>query len=207
MNLYFVTALMMYFPAVILTKSNSNQICPFTLYKPRFDFETSFNDLYEVCHDTSRHHTIWTKFILNRDAAAFKKLTDDAVEWLKDPFFQDIDPSDLYKTETQFLKFKSIIGSADKTKSFFVSKEGKRFYLVEGHMVDSVGFLMKSEQIATFSYVNAAPQWNTIKDGNWAILENYSRQLASNINKDLVVYTGNWVSSKNYKNFISIKKY
>lgn len=43
-----------------------------TLVKTGFRIQSGFVDVYDACHDTTLHHTFYTRFILGRDAAGFQ---------------------------------------------------------------------------------------------------------------------------------------
>lgn len=47
-----------------------------------------------------------------------------------------------------------------------------------------------SHQRATFYYINAAPQWQTLNQNNWNTLEQNVREFSVDRNLDLQVYTG-----------------
>lgn len=43
---------------------------------------------------------------------------------------------------------------------------------------------------ATFVYLNTAPQWRPINEGNWARIEDHVVEMAKVLSKDLIIYTG-----------------
>lgn len=53
-----------------------------------------------------------------------------------------------------------------------------------------IDVLIGSHQRATFYYVNAAPQWQTLNKNNWNVLEQNVRAYAIKRNANLDVYTG-----------------
>lgn len=56
-------------------------------------------------------------------------------------------------------------------------------------------FLYGAQQLTTFWYTNAAPQWQTFNGNNWNAMENDCRAFAGSIGADLEVYTGTYVST------------
>lgn len=162
-----------------------------TLYKIGFSVSTGFVEVYEVCHDASQHHTIWTKFLLTRDAAGFQTGIDRP-NWSNGALFSGIDPTTLYKRATQRETFTSLLGSASLAEQYISLTND--YFLSKGHMVAKSDFLYGSQQLATFFYSNAAPQWQTVNGANWNTLENDVKSFAARTGQDLNVYTGNWVS-------------
>lgn len=57
-----------------------------TLIKIGYTISTGFLEAYDVCHDTSRHHTHYTKLILTSDSAAFQSGVDRP-DWINGNFF------------------------------------------------------------------------------------------------------------------------
>ena len=64
--------------------------------------------------------------------------------------------------------------------------------LDKGHLVARADFVYRSQQRATFYYVNVAPQWQKFNEVNWKSLESSVRAYAKRSELDLVVYTGTY---------------
>jgi DNA/RNA endonuclease G (NUC1) len=67
-------------------------------------------------------------------------------------------------------------------------------FLSRGHLTARVDFVFATQQQATFWLTNAAPQWQTFNGGNWNTLEMNVRTFIGQLNRDLIMYTGTWVS-------------
>lgn len=65
-------------------------------------------------------------------------------------------------------------------------------------MVANGDFAFNTQQQATMTYINAAPQWQTFNGKNWNELEISVRKFAGRQNLDLIVYTGTFVSFSNH---------
>ncbi|ERL89782.1 hypothetical protein D910_07143, partial [Dendroctonus ponderosae] len=59
-----------------------------------------------------------------------------------------------------------------------------------GHLTAKGDFVYAFQQLATFHYVNSAPQWASFNGGNWNELEISVRDLADSTSSNLEVYTG-----------------
>lgn len=106
--------------------------------------------------------------------------------------FSGVDPTNLYKRATQRTTFTSLLGSASLAEDFIHLTND--FFLSKGHLVAKADFLYGAQQLTTFWYSNAAPQWQTFNGNNWNSLENDCRAFAGRIGTDLDVYTGTYVS-------------
>lgn len=113
-------------------------------------------------------------------------------------------PSESYKKTSQIERFGEIFG---ENQQFF---NGTSF-LVKGHLAPDADFVFSSGeshfalplcphlmlaklnstgQFSTYFYVNVAPQWQAINQGNWLQVERLARLLAQRTQTDLTVYTG-----------------
>lgn len=98
----------------------------------------------------------------------------------------DAKVEDLYKRETQRATINKKLGlNPNDYKYIHASGE---YYLARGHLAAKTDFVFGSQQRLTFNFINAAPQWQTLNNGNWKRLENSVKDLA--ITKDLQIYTG-----------------
>lgn len=67
---------------------------------------------------------------------------------------------------------------------------GSQRYLAHGHLAASADFVYQFEQRSTFNLFNAAPQWQSINNGNWKSLESSLRRFVIAKNRRLHLYTG-----------------
>lgn len=59
--------------------------------------------------------------------------------------------------------------------------------LDRGHLVPKGDFVLTSQKVATFSYLNAKPQFATFNSGNWLLLE---RSIRKGLSGTRTIYTG-----------------
>lgn len=94
-----------------------------------------------------------------------------------------IHSNQLYTRLNQLRAFEFFLG---KTQT----KINNKFSLQRGHLAPAADFPLQPMQSATNFLVNTFPQWNTINQGNWKILENKIRDFATRYKYVLTVYTG-----------------
>lgn len=71
---------------------------------------------------------------------------------------------------------KAVLGAKSAT-NYLDSKATK--FLARGHLAPDADFALSPHQLATYYYVNAAPQWQSINAGNWLRTETNSRIVAA----------------------------
>lgn len=104
----------------------------------------------------------------------------------------DIFPSD---TNSRFTKAQQRITICDELlhlhetecSTYFGAKE---HYLARGHLAPSGDFEYRSGYLASYSYVNVAPQWQVINNGHWKSIEEDVRRFANESGHELDVVTG-----------------
>lgn len=79
--------------------------------------------------------------------------------------------------------------------TFFVQRcsylsESLAIIFNRGQLSPRSSFVYTSAGSASFVYLNTGPQWRPINDGNWARIEDHVIEMANELRKDLVVYTG-----------------
>lgn len=102
-------------------------------------------------------------------------------------FYRGINVNSLYSFDIQNETLTKILGSSKLLQGRL---QRSVQYLARGHMVAKADFVYGSQQKSTFWFVNVAPQWQTFNAGNWRLLEESVRDLASTRQLELDVYTG-----------------
>ncbi|NP_001155087.1 endonuclease-like venom protein precursor [Nasonia vitripennis] len=100
-----------------------------------------------------------------------------------------IDMDNAYNIDTQYNSFKNqMTCTGDENCKFFDKSTG--IFFNRGHLTPKSTFVYTAAGVATFRYVNTAPQYKPVNDGNWARMEEHIVELAANLKKDLVTITG-----------------
>ncbi|KAL7307469.1 hypothetical protein TKK_0000648 [Trichogramma kaykai] len=73
-----------------------------------------------------------------------------------------------------------------------IENKEKGLLLDRGHLAPRRDMIYVPEGLATYTYINTIPQWNSINQHNWEITESYVRNMATTLHKDLTVITGSY---------------
>ncbi|XP_063228958.1 uncharacterized protein LOC134534394 [Bacillus rossius redtenbacheri] len=146
-----------------------------------------FYNILEVCFDNTLGNVIYTQFDMAKNIGGVQ-LGFPRPSWLSGSFYPAFNPNTFYTRNRQIATVGSILGSAELGSKYVSSSND--FFLSRGHLAAKTDYVYGSQQMATFYYVNAAPQWQVFNAGNWLTLENNVRRYASSKAANLVVYTG-----------------
>lgn len=92
-------------------------------------------------------------------------------------------PSKSYKKANQIKHFNNVLGNS---QNYFNNTS----FLSRGHLTPDADFVFSSGQLATYFYVNVAPQFQDVNGGNWVRLEGMAKNLSEEYNSNFLVYTG-----------------
>ena len=84
----------------------------------------------------------------------------------------------------------TLFKSPPDPKYFIFAGKKHSLYLSKGHLSPDADFIWKEWQDASYYYFNAAPQWQSINNGNWKAIEETVRKYAYHNRVSLNVFTG-----------------
>lgn len=165
-----------------------------------FDVETRFIPLFNICFDENLEQTYYVQYRLTKFATSAQLANAQRPGWTQGEFFPNKNVDQLYTIARQRETISEILGPEIAASMI---RSGSMF-LARGHLAANSDFVFRSHQRATFHFINAAPQWQPFNNGNWLAIETASRQLATQRDTTLNVYTGTFgVSSFDDKNLVS----
>ena len=88
---------------------------------------------------------------------------------------------------------------------FSLAAKKRNLYLAKGHLSPDADFIWQEWQDATYYYFNAAPQWQSINNGNWKAIEEAVRKYAYQKSANLKIFTGTQGQLSVGKRFYDIK--
>merc|ERR1712117_373370 len=76
----------------------------------------------------------------------------------------------------------------DIDKPIFDTSSSSKLFLARGHLSPDASFVYAFQQLATYYFINVAPQFQSFNAGNWVDLEDKARDVAIHKGKPLQVY-------------------
>ncbi|KAM3955545.1 LOW QUALITY PROTEIN: uncharacterized protein ACR2FA_010539 [Aphomia sociella] len=146
-----------------------------------FDIRNKFYQLYEACFDRGRLTTLYVKHRLT-PASIFSQSNYGNKKFIDGLHHEKVINS-AYKQ--QAARIDAVLGPG-MSKNYITRKQ----FLARGHLAARTDFIMRSDQRATYQYVNSAPQWQRGNSGDWAALEAALRQRIHSYGSPVTVYTG-----------------
>ncbi|CAI6360857.1 unnamed protein product [Macrosiphum euphorbiae] len=137
---------------------------------------------FEICYDELSLKTIYVKFEI--DGISLKKFVTVIIPPVSNRNI-NLYPENIacfYTKNHQTALFKYIYNNGDTiTDSSF---------LTEGHLASNADFSENFKQLGTFFYANITPQWKSINQHAWALIESAIRSYAMDNDKKLEAYAG-----------------
>lgn len=170
------------------TKKNCNQSNRTTIFEIGFQISTEiFVKLIEVCFDKMKKTTLYTNHILTK-SIHFRETGSKRPNFIENTIYNLSRPLyKIYSRRNHRNTVNRILGLPLNSTKYIT----KNNFLSRGHLAPKADFFYSSQQLATFYYINVAPQWQTFNGGNWARVERSVRSLAVD-RTDLIIYTGSY---------------
>ncbi|KAI5740458.1 hypothetical protein M8J76_004071 [Diaphorina citri] len=151
-----------------------------------FQVLNQFIPMIEICFDELRLRTLYTKHTITPDIQG-RQINFPRKFFVEDEFFKNVSVSRIYSKNRQTQIISEILQSRDLLEKYAGDDN-----IARGHLTPKGDFIYGAEQMATFYYVNAAPQWHKFNAGNWNDIEESVRRLAIKRKLALTVYTGSY---------------
>lgn len=143
--------------------------------------------ILQVCHDNKIASTKWVHHVL-RPNNAYHQRNVERIFFIQGNFYHGLRPDALYSKYVQHKTFAQILGSNELASQILMNDT--ELYLARGHLAAKADYVFAAQQLATFYYINAAPQWQSFNNGNWLKIEIGVKKIIEKHNIDTDVYTG-----------------
>lgn len=162
-----------------------------TLIKIGFNLSSElFLDTIDVCYNSVLETTLYTHHIQMPQNIGFQRSVPRP-NFIRGQFFKKTpNINKLFNKNKQKTMFEQTLGHHNISQHLHNDK--KALFLVRGHLTPKVDFVFGSQQRATFWLINAAPQWQSFNSGNWERIEQGVRQLISDRNIVVNIFTGTY---------------
>ncbi|XP_036333975.1 uncharacterized protein LOC118744768 [Rhagoletis pomonella] len=153
------------------------------LHEVGFAVNDEFQSLFTICYNRENVQTLYSRNLLNGRGLDVKIIDSTRRSFRAEGMrFTTTAINNLYTTKNQIARFKTLFG-ADQA---YVNRTS---FLARGHLTPDADFIFTYEQLATYFYINCAPEWQVVNAGNWLRVENLARKLASSLGSDLLTFT------------------
>lgn len=153
-----------------------------------FNMNGTWRPVLEVCHDRKIDSTKWVHHKIKPNNE-FHQRNVPRPMFLQGDFYHGLRPQTLYTKSVQRKTLGQILKS-QKLADELIPTEDTLFYLTRGHLAAKADYIFASHQLATFYFINAAPQWQSFNGGNWQAIELGVKKIVAKRNVDTDVYTG-----------------
>ncbi|ODM90863.1 Nuclease [Orchesella cincta] len=144
--------------------------------------------LINICHNTNRDETIYAHHYIIGAGLNPYEVSNNRPSFKEGQFYTTISANDAYSQSSQKNQVAYLVGSQSLAEKYI--NTSRSFYFARGHLAPDGDFVHIYEQNATYYYINVAPQWQAINNGNWKALESALRTYAKSKNTNLEVWTG-----------------
>ncbi|XP_037955035.1 uncharacterized protein LOC119684949 isoform X2 [Teleopsis dalmanni] len=155
------------------------------IFKAGFEYNTNqFASVFSICYSNVTENTFYTHNTVNGAAINFNIQESTRRAFRAEGMqFTTTATNNFYTINNQISRFESYFGSSQP----YITTTS---YLARGHLTPDADFIFGYEQLATYFYTNAAPEFQIVNAGNWIRVENLVRSLAVTYNDDLQIYNG-----------------
>lgn len=141
----------------------------------------------KLCHDELIESTLYVHHILN-PSSNHHQTGVTRVNFIEGDFYNSKDVNYLYSQKKQ----KQTIGYLLHGNHEKYFNEKKSLYLARGHLSAKADHIYGIQQLSTFYFINAAPQWQKFNAGNWERIEAGVRSFVARKKLTVDCYTGTW---------------
>lgn len=143
-----------------------------------------------LCFDKKKQEALYSHYNITA-AIGFHQSEVPRPSFHEDKAFYDVggySVKHLYLRDIQRSTINGLVGLPLTSTKYIDANHS--YVLSKGHLAAKGDFVYAAEQISTFRYINAAPQWETFNGNNWAIVERDTRTYAQSHQIDLQIWTG-----------------
>lgn len=153
-------------------------------------YDNKFAKVLEIYVNTTNKRPLLSRHSVGPGATkAFKKNNNINFTFRKDGLYET---KIFYKNHKHIicdsiLKFTSAQQRRDCEAKYF---NAHTLYLAGGHLAPAADFEYRSGYWSSYSVGNAAPQWQSINQGHWLMMEHQVRKMAETLKRRIEVMTG-----------------
>lgn len=163
--------------------------------------DRGFVNLIDVCYNKKAGSAIYAFHILQGQAiknAMKSSLRPSGFKTSEIP--KNIDATKSFTKSNQLKRFEQIFGDKETAQEYI-----NKTYLARGHLAPDGDFIFISWQFSSYYYINTVPQWQSINNANWKVVESSVRSKADKLKTNLWIWTGGFDALKLNNRKISLE--
>lgn len=151
-----------------------------------YTISNPFVTYIDVCYSMVSGSAKYTRHIIPGKAIDYSVISERPSSFKTSGTAGHVSPSTSYTQENQLYRLADLLGSKEQAGKFIYPNS----FLARGHLSPAADGIFRSWQLATFFFINVAPQWQVVNSGNWVRIENAARSKASSSQENLIIFTG-----------------
>lgn len=159
------------------------------------DTERKFLSILDVYYSDDTHSTIYVKSKVPKSIAGSQYLDPKPKrfdqKYCCDPRIEDMDH--VYKHKIQEKSFATQLLNHPMRKpdnNYLRTNPGSKFLFHRSQLASKYSFVYGVAATTAFTYLNVAPQWLIIKQGNWIVIETHINEMVRRLKRNVTVITG-----------------
>lgn len=158
------------------------------IYRVGFNISCNrFVETLRVCYNKDILSALYVQHELSAASIQFQRYVK-RLNFSKSGHFQQHNMNYYYSQKHQLKMAKQML-SPNLIPQYF---DNKTLFLARGHLAAKADLIYATQQRSTFTFFNAAPQWQSFNGGQWQTLENEVRNYIGKMKMTVKCYTGTW---------------
>ncbi|XP_004530618.2 uncharacterized protein LOC101454408 isoform X1 [Ceratitis capitata] len=159
------------------------------LYRVGYNVTTKgrFVETMHICHDDDELRTHYVRYTLVPGSVYFQPNVK-RLSFSKAQHFSAYNMNQLYSQKNQRLKAAQLLNTEPEALAYAL--DAKSLYLSRGHLAAKADMIYATQQRTTYTFFNAAPQWQSFNGGQWATVENKVRAFVAKKKRSATCFTG-----------------
>lgn len=122
-----------------------------------------------LCHNSENDETVLSHHQILGSALNPFEVSNQRPSFKEGSFYQNVIANEAYSQKSQVLVVGELVGS--NTLANYYIRPAESLYFARGHLAPDGDFVHVHEQNATYYYINVIPQWQSINNGNWKVIQ------------------------------------
>ncbi|XP_055591557.1 uncharacterized protein LOC129743543 [Uranotaenia lowii] len=160
-----------------------------TLIEVGYPVKSGFLKMYEACFDEESYVSVYSRYRMAPWNVKTQKVRKRP-QFISNGFYDGLNVNKKYSFVEQRNTLIKILKTAERVDALL--NQNKDLFLARGHLAAKAEFVYVAHQLATFWFMNVAPQWQSFNGKNWQRIESNLRDYLARKKISVTVYTGTY---------------